>query len=341
MKHRPLGNSGLNASVIGLGTWVLGGGSVWGQDTNDTESIRTIHAALDAGINFIDTAPAYGWGRSEEVVGKAIKGQRDKVILATKCGLWTDDDRGSFFTEFDDRIMRRSLRPDTITIEIERSLRRLGVDCIDLYQVHWPSVPPDFTPVADTMACLLKLRDAGKIRAIGVCNVSPAELEDYLRRGAVVSNQFRYSMLHRDPERDILPLCARHGLATLTYMSLEQGLLTGMVGMDRVFSKDEFRSNGAWNPWYLPANRRRVLDLLDAWCGLTRRYQCTLAQLVIAWTATQPGVTHVLCGARRVEQAKENAAAGNLQLAPEDIQQKRRDVEALGEPVRNEEEVTA
>ena len=111
-------------------------------------------------------------------------------------------------------------------------------------------------------------------------------------------------------------------------------------GLERVFAKDELRSNGAWNPSYLTANRRRVLDLLDAWRGLTRRYQCTLAQLVIAWTATQPGVTHVICGARHVEQAKENAAAGNLQLAPEGIQQMRRDVDALGEPIREEEGVT-
>jgi methylglyoxal reductase len=343
MKTRPLGNSGWHASVVGLGAWVLGGGTVWGQETDDQESIRTIHAALDAGINLIDTAPAYGWGRSEEVVGKAIRGRRDKVILATKCGLWTEDDRGSFFTEFDGRIMRRSLRPETITIEIERSLKRLGADSIDLYQTHWPSVEPDFTPIADTMACLLKLRDAGKIRAIGVCNVSPGELEENLRCGgaAVVSNQFRYSMLHRDPEKDILPCCARNHLATLTYMSLEQGLLTGKVGMDRVFGKEEFRSNGAWNPWYLPANRRRVLDLLDGWRGLTRQYQCTLAQLVVAWTAAQPGVTHVLCGARRVEQAMENSGAGRLTLAAADLGQMRRDVEALGEPIREEEGVTA
>lgn len=335
MNTRPLGNSGMQASVIGLGTWVLGGGLAWGADPDDAESIRTIHAALDAGVNLIDTAPAYGWGRSEEVVGKAIRGRRDKAILATKCGLWTDDERGSFFTELDGRIMRRSLRPDTITIEIERSLRRLGVDCIDLYQTHWPSVPPDFTPIADTIACLLKLRDAGKIRAIGVCNVSADELEENLRAsaGGVVSDQFRYSMLHRDPEKDILPLCARRGVATLTYMSLEQGLLTGKVGMDRVFGKDEFRSNEAWNPWLALPNRGRVLALLDRWREIAVRYDCTLAQLVTAWTAAQPGVTHVLCGARRVEQAVENAAAGRLQLAPEDIQQIRREVEALGEPL--------
>jgi methylglyoxal reductase len=334
MKTRPLGNSGMHASVVGLGTWVLGGGKVWGRDTDDKESIRTIHAALDAGINLIDTAPAYGWGRSEELVGQAIAGRRDQVVLATKCGLWTDDDRGSFFTELDGRIMRRSLRPDTITIEIERSLKRLGVDCIDLYQTHWPSCPPDATPIADTMACLLKLRDAGKIRAIGVCNVSPAELEENLRcgAGAVVSDQFRYSMLHRDPEKNILPFCAQHHIATLAYMSLEQGLLTGKVGMDRVFGKDEFRSNEAWNPWVALPNRHRVLDLLDGWHDLTKKYSCTLAQLVIAWTAAQPGVTHVLCGARHVEQAKENAGGGELKLEPADLQRVRGDVIALGQP---------
>ena len=334
MKTRPLGNSGLQASIVGLGAWALGGGSVWGGDTDDKESIRCIHAALDAGINLIDTAPAYGWGRSEELVGRAIAGRRDKGVLATKCGLWTDDDRGSFFTEFDGRIMRRSLRPDTIAIEIERSLRRLGVDCIDLYQTHWPSCPPDATPIADTMACLLKLRDAGKIRAVGVCNVSSVELQENIHcgAGALVSDQFRYSMLHRDPEKDILPSCARNNLATLTYMSLEQGLLTGKVGMDRVFGKNEFRSNEAWNPWYLPANRRRILDLLDGWQDLARQHQCTLAQLVIAWTAAQPGVTHVLCGARRVEQAMENARGGELKLDPADAQRMRRDVIALGQP---------
>lgn len=335
MKTRPLGSSGLQASVVGLGTWVLGGGAIWGTDTDDAESVRAIHTALDAGINLIDTAPAYGWGRSEEVVGRAIRGRRNQVILATKCGLWTDDDRGSFFTEFDGRIMRRSLRPDTITVEIERSLKRLGVECIDLYQVHWPSVPPDFTPIADTMACLLGARDAGKIRALGVCNVVPDELEDYLRCGAVVSDQFRYSMLHRDPERDILPLCARRGLATLTYMSLEQGLLTGKVGLGRVFKPGEFRSNEAWNPWLALPNRRRVLDLLAGWSDLARKHDCTLAQLVIAWTVTQRGVTHALIGGRTAAQVRENARGGELELEPADVERMRRDVIALGQPAKD------
>jgi len=334
MKTRPLGNSGISASVVGLGTWVLGGGAIWGVDTDDAESIRAIQAAIDFGMNLIDTAPAYGWGRSEEVVGKAIRGRRDRVVLATKCGLWTDDERGSFFTEFDGRRMRRSLRPDTIAIEIERSLQRLGVDCIDLYQTHWPSVPPDSTPIADTMACLLKLRDEGKIRTIGVCNVSVPELDENLRcaGNALVSDQFRYSMLHRDPEGDILPQCARHGLATLTYMSLEQGLLTGKVGMDRIFKPGEFRGNEAWNPWLTLANRRRVLDLLQGWEELTRKYGCTLAQLVIAWTVAQRGVTHALVGGRTEAQVRENARGGELTLDETDVARMRHDVQSLGAP---------
>lgn len=136
MNQKPLGNSGFSASIIGLGAWVLGGGPIWGQDTNDAESVRTIQAALELGINLIDTAPAYGWGRSERVVGRALKGRRDRAILGTKSGLWWEDARGSFFTEFDGKRLYRILRPDTIQIEIENSLRRLETNSIDLYQTH-------------------------------------------------------------------------------------------------------------------------------------------------------------------------------------------------------------
>lgn len=336
MQYRTLGASKIPASIIGLGTWVMGGGAVWGASPNDAESIRAIHASLDAGVTLVDTAPAYGWGRSEEIVGRAIRGRRDKVVLATKCGLWWDDERGSFFCEFDGRPMRRSLRPDTIQLEIERSLKRLGTDYIDLYQTHWPALPPDQTPVADTMACLTRLKEQGKIRAIGVSNVSLEELKENCACGEVASDQIRYSMLFRAPEADILPYCRDHNISTLTYMSLEQGLLTGKVGMDRVFGKDEFRANDTWNPWFLPENRRRVLDLLAGWRGLAVHHNCTLAQLVIAWTAAQPGATHVLCGARRVEQAQENACAGNLVLGAETLARMRHDVQALGEPAREE-----
>ncbi len=332
MKYHTLGSSGIEASVVGLGTWVTGGGATWGTDPDDQESIRAIHQSLDAGVNLIDTAPAYGWGRSEQVVGQAVKDRRDRVVLATKCGLIWDDDRGSPFAHLDGKLLRRSLRPDTIAEEIEQSLQRLQTDYIDLYQTHWPSIAPDKTRVEDTWACLFKLLDAGKVRAVGVCNCTTDELQQNVACGNVVSDQLRYSMLSRDAEADIFPFCQQNNLATLTYMSLEQGLLTGKIGMDRDFAEGEFRNNEAWNPWFRKQNRGKILELLASWQDLTDRYQCSLAQLVIAWTVHQPAVTHVLIGARNVQQATENAAAGALTLEAVDVARIGSDVDALGQP---------
>ena len=332
MRYRKLGPSGIEASVVGFGAWVTGGGAWWGGPPDDAESERALRAALDAGITLIDTAPAYGFGHSEEVVGRVVRGCRDRVVLATKCGLWWQDGRGAPFVEADGRLLRRSLHPDTIRIELEQSLKRLDTDRIDLYQLHWPTAPPESTPVADTLACLMDLRRQGKIRAIGVCNVTLDELKAHRAAGEVTSDQFRYSLLWRPPEQDILPYCREQGLATLTYMSLEQGLLAGKVGMDRVFKPGEFRTNEAWNPWFKIENRGRILGLLAGWKGLATKYACPLARLVIAWTLAQPGVTHVLCGTRKVEQAVENARGADLELAAEDMQRMRRDVEALGPP---------
>ena len=332
MNTYPLGNSGFNASRIAFGAWAIGGGAVWGDNPDDNESIRAIHAAIDCGINFIDTAPAYGWGRSERIVGRAIRDIRDKVILATKCGLWWQDNRGAVFCEFDGKFLRRSLRPDTIRIEVEHSLTRLQTDHIDLYQIHWPAIAPALTPIADTMACLMTLRDQGKIRSIGVCNMSAREMNKARHAGPVVSSQFRYSMLNRQAEADVLPYCSEHHMAALTYMSLEQGLLTGKVGMDRVFKSTEFRSNTQWNPWFLPENRRRVVEMLAGWKGLTQKYDCSMAQLAIAWTLAQRGVTHVLIGARNQRQVLENAHAEGLKISAVDLRQIELDLRQLGAP---------
>lgn len=332
MKYRPLGATGIEASIVGLGTWVTGGGATWGANPDDQESIRAIHAALDAGVNLIDTAPAYGWGRSEEVVGQAIKDRRDSVVLATKCGLIWEDQRGSPFAEIDGKMLRRSLRPDTIREEIDLSLKRLQTDVIDLYQTHWPSVKPDKTALEDTWAVLLEIKQAGKIRAIGVCNCSLDELQQNVDGGLIASDQLRYSMLTREAEANVFPFCQQHDLATLTYMSLEQGLLTGKIGLDRKFGEGEFRSNEAWNVWFKQDNRAKVIDLLARWKDLTEKYSCSLAQLTIAWTAAQRGATHVLVGARNTTQATDNAAAGALDLDDVDVARIRRDVEALGTP---------
>jgi methylglyoxal reductase len=234
MKYLPLGDSGLSSSVIGFGAWAIGGGAVWGGASDDDQSIHHPRRARRR------HQPARHRARLRLGPQRAAhceshrRPPRRRVILATKCGLWWDDPRILLH-----RVQRQEhlplAPPDTIAIEVERSLTDLATDRIDLYQVHWPAVEPEKTPIEDTMAALLKLKDQGKIRAIGVCNLSPGELETYLSCGAIATHQFRYSMLAREPEKEILPLCQKHHLATLTYMSLEQGLLTGKIGMDHVF----------------------------------------------------------------------------------------------------------
>ncbi|MGQ9915256.1 MAG: aldo/keto reductase [Thermogutta sp.] len=328
MEYRTLGGSGLQASAIGLGTWAVGGGPWWGP-TDEEEAVRAIQAAIDAGVNLIDTAPAYGFGKSEELVGKAIRGRRDRVVLATKCGLIWDDSRGSPFFSLEGRSIHRSLRPDTIREEIEGSLRRLGVDCIDIYQTHWPAIPPEATPIADTMSCLLELQRQGKIRAIGASNVTCQQMDEYRAVGRLDVCQPRYSMLDRRIEAEVLPYCLRHAIATLVYSPLEQGLLTGRIGMDRTFSPGEYRN---MIPWFKPENRRRVLEMLEGWRDLCHAYSCTLGQLVLGWTIAQPGITVALVGARKAAHAAENAGAGELRLDQATLARMRRDVEALGQP---------
>lgn len=328
MKTRPIGKSGIEASVVALGTWPIGGGQWWGK-TEDEESIKAIQAAIDNGVSLIDTAPIYGWGRSEEVVGKAIKGRRDKVVLATKCGLWWHDERGSKWFDLEGKTVRRCLLPETIRQEVEWSLERLGVDCIDLYQTHWQAMSPVETPIADTMGELVKLKEEGKIKAIGVSNATPEHMDEYLKTGRIDSNQPRYSMLDRGIEADLVPWCIKNDISILAYSPLEQGLLAGKIKMDTKFSEGEYRNN---LPWIRPENRKRVLEVLDGWEDLLEEYACTLAQLVIAWSYAQPGITYVLCGARKTKHAIDNAGAGDIELAEEHIARMRKDVEALGAP---------
>ena len=329
MQYREIGNSGIFASAIAFGAWAIGGGPWWGE-RDDEESIRAIHAALDAGITLLDTAPLYGNGRSEKVIGAAIRNRRDKVVLATKCGLWTKDSRGSFFFEQNGKNVMRSLRPDTIREEIEMSLQRLQTDYIDLYQTHWQAIEPECTPIADTMATLMQLRDEGKIRAIGVSNATPAQMDEYLKYGRIESNQPRYSMLDRTIEDELLPYCRDRKLSILAYSPLEQGLLTGNVTMATEIPAGHYRNN---LPWYKPENRQRVIAMLNSWQDLTLKYHCSIAKLVIAWTISQPGVTFALCGASKPSQAVENAAAGDIVISQDDLFDMRQAVEALGSAI--------
>ena len=308
---REIGRSGVRASAVGLGTWAIGGW-MWG-GTDEAESISAIQASLDAGVTLIDTAPAYGLGRSEEIVGKAIAGRRDKAVIATKCGLVWHTQKGNHFFDQDGRPVHRYLGRDSIVHELEESLRRLGTDYIDLYITHWQDPT---TPVEETVAALEELKRAGKIRAIGASNVNRSELEQYVATGALDAIQERFSMIDRGIEADLLPLTVKNGVSTLSYSSLALGLLSGTIGPDRVFSGDDQRRD---NPRFSVANRQKAKDFAEAIRPVAERHGASIAQVVIAWTLAQPGVTFALCGARNPAQALDNARAGTLRLGTEDI----------------------
>lgn len=329
MQYRELGSSGIKISSIGLGTWAIGGGPWWGAN-DDAQSIKAIHAALDHGINLIDTAPMYGFGHSESIIGEALKDRRDKAVIATKCGLWWDSKTGNHHFDYDGHSVYCSLTPNTMKIELEHSLKRLQTETIDLMQTHMQSAEPVKTPIEDTMACLMQMRDEGKIRAIGASNVSCAQMDEYRSAGVLCSNQPRYSMLDREIETDVLPYCVKNNIAVLAYSPLEQGLLTGKIGMDYKLSESEFRHNLAW---FKAENRSKVIALVEGWKSLTAKYNCSVAQLVIAWTIAQPGLTCALCGARKESNVIENAGAGAILLNSVDIERMRADVEAIGDAV--------
>jgi len=311
MQTRPIGSTGIEASVVGLGTWAIGGW-MWG-GTDEAESVAAIQASIDEGVSLIDTAPAYGQGRAEEIVGKAIQGRRDEVVLTTKCGLVWHTHRGSHFFDQDGRPVHRYLGPESIVHEVERSLQRLGTDHIDHYVTHWQDPT---TPIEATMEALVALRDQGKIRSIGASNVSPADLLAYAATGQLDAIQEEYSMVNRAIGTTLLPVAAEHRISTLSYSSLALGLLSGTMGPDRTFSGDDQRRD---NPRFSLANRAKVARLMGAITPVAEAHSATVAQVVIAWTVRQPGITFALCGARNPHQARENARAGRIRMSVDDV----------------------
>ncbi len=307
---REIGRSGVRASAVGLGTWAIGGW-MWG-GTDEAESISAIHASLDAGITLIDTAPAYGLGRSEEIVGRALAGRRDRAVIATKCGLVWHTGKGRHFFDQDGKPVHRYLGRDAIFYEIEESLRRLGTDYIDLYITHWQDPT---TPIDETMRALEDLKTSGKIRAIGASNVSAPELEAYIATGGLDAIQERFSMIDREIESELLPLTQSNGISTLSYSSLALGLLSGTVGPERIFSGDDQRRD---NPRFSVSNRDKAQAFARTIRPIADRHNASIAQVVIAWTLTQPGVTFALCGARNPTQALDNARAGTIRLDGDD-----------------------
>lgn len=311
MRYAPLGQSGIEASVIGLGAWAMGGWMWGGADEQD--AIAAVHAAIDAGINLIDTAAIYGFGRSEEIVGKAIAGRRDEVVVATKCGMVWDQEAGTHVFDSDGKRIYKYLGPASIRAEIERSLARLGIETIDLYQTHWQDVT---TPIAETMATLMDLKREGKIRAIGVSNATAAQMEEYRQVGPVDADQESYSMLDRHIEADQFPYCRQHGVAVLAYSPMARGLLTGKVTPDRAFAAGDHR---AAHPMFTVDNRRRVAALLDRVRPVADKHDLDFAQLAVAWTLAQPGLTHALVGARNPAQVRTSLRAAAVTLDADDL----------------------
>jgi aryl-alcohol dehydrogenase-like predicted oxidoreductase len=326
MQYRQLGTTEIQTSVVGFGAWAIGGW-MWG-GSDEKEAIRAIDAAVDHGINLFDTAPMYGYGRSEEIVGRAIAGKRDKIVLATKCGLrWDTKDwrKGEGVLHFlgsnegisSDGQFRvyKYLRPESIRWEVEQSLLRLKTDYLDLLQTHWQE---ETTPIAATMETLLRLKEEGKIRAIGVSNVTGDHLHQYQAVGPIDVAQERLSLIDRQIEQNgVLDFCKTNGVSLLAYSPMANGLLTGRLSPDRTFNEGDLRRG---NPRFAAENINRVNNMLREFSEIAEKYHATAGQIIIAWTAGQYEKTHVLCGARSDKQVAENAPAGDIVLTKEELQ---------------------
>jgi aryl-alcohol dehydrogenase-like predicted oxidoreductase len=308
VQNRLLGNTDLSLTTVGLGTWAMGGPWQfgWGPQ-DDNEAVAAIHAALDLGINWIDTAAVYGLGHSEVLVGKALKQRNHKPYIATKCGLLWNNKKEKV----------PCLKRDSIHRECEASLKRLGVEIIDLYQMHWPEPDKDIEEAWEEMA---RLADEGKVRYIGVSNYNIDQLERIRRIHPVASFQPPYSMIHRDIEDGLLQYCAKKKIGVIAYSPMQRGLLTGKFSERRLseLAPDDHRRR---NPDFQEPRFTATLELVEKLRPIAERNKRTLAQLAIAWVLRRPEVTAAIVGARRPEQIKETAPASDWNLHEEDTEE--------------------
>lgn len=316
MKLNQLGKSNIKVTEIAFGAWAAGGWMWGGTDYN--LSVKAVEKAIDLGMTTIDTAPAYGFGLSEEIVGKAIKGKRDKVQILTKYGLRWDTQKGKLFfpsvsNEGKPVNMHKYASKEGVIFECEQSLKRLGVDYIDLYQIHWPDPT---TPVHETMEAVELLLQQGKIKASGVCNFSVDEMIKADAEIPLASNQVPYSMVKRDIESDIVPHCIKNNIGVLVYSPLQRGVLTGKIKGDYKFNEGDTRSN---LPYYKVGNLVQINDFLETLKPIADNRNITITQLVINWTLRQSGISCVLVGARNPEQVEENAKAAEFALSDEEL----------------------
>lgn len=317
MEYRNLGKSDLKLSVITFGAWAAGGW-MWG-GTERSEAVTAIKESYHAGVTSIDTAPIYGQGLSEEIVGEAIKDlPREKVQILTKFGMRWDLTKGNLAMHSKNNSgnaidIYKYAGKESIIKECEDSLQRLGTDYIDLYQIHWPDTT---TPIAESMEAVSRLIEQGKVRYAGVCNYTAGMMEEAADTISLVSNQVPYSMVQRNIEKELIPYCIENGKAILAYSPLERGLLTGKMKPGYKFGADDHRANIYF---YRDENLAKVNEFLEKIKPLANDKNATIGQLVLRWTVKQPGITIALAGARNATQALQNAAAMDLKLSEEEI----------------------
>ncbi len=309
MKTRRLGYTNLNLTTVGLGSWAIGGAGwqwAWGPQ-DDADSIAAIRKGLDLGINWIDTAAAYGQGHSEEVVGKAIEGRRDEVIIATKCGLVWDEGSPDLYGR---------LTAESVRAECEASLKRLNIEVIDLYQVHWPH---DEEHLEEGWSAIADLVKEGKVRYAGVSNFTVDQIERVQAIHPVASLQPPYSMLERDVEVELLPYCGTNGIGVVAYSPMQTGMLTGKYTKELVEALPEDDWRKEFSPHFNEPALSANLKLVDGLRPIAERYGKTVAQLAIAWVLRRPEVTAAIVGARRPAHIEETLRAGDWALSAEDI----------------------
>ena len=318
MEYRKIGNSDFELSVITFGAWAAGGW-MWGS-TDRNDAIEAIKAGYDLGVTSIDTAPIYGQGDSEEIVGEAIKGiSRDKLQLITKFGMRWDLAKGDFGFKSKNNDGKeidiyKYAGKESVIYECEQSLKRLGTDYIDLYQIHWPDVT---TSISETFEAVNRLIEQGKVRYAGVCNYNVAQLKEADQTLEIISNQIPFSMVNRGVEEETVPYCIEKNKSVLAYSPMERGLLTGKMTADYKFEEGDHRQG---NKFFSPESIEKTNAFLAKIKPLADEKNATLSQLVLRWTVERPGITIALVGARNEKQAVQNAEAINVKLNTEEIQ---------------------
>jgi aryl-alcohol dehydrogenase-like predicted oxidoreductase len=317
MELRQLGNSSVKVTPLAFGAWAVGGW-MWG-GAEEKESTRAIRSSYDLGMTTIDTAPVYGFGKSEELVAAAMQGvPRDKYQILTKFGMNWQTEQGEYFFDTTDNSgkpvkMYKYSGREKVRQECEDSLRRLKTDYIDLLQIHWAD---NTTPISETMGEVAKLISEGKVRAAGVCNYNVQQVEEALKTVNIVSNQVPYSMVHREIEKDIIPQALKRDLGILPYSPLQRGVLTGKIDRHYKFAEGDTRPN---SKYYKPQNLDRINSLLAKIKPIADAHNATLSQLVINWTVHQPAMASVLVGARNEQQVKENVNSLSFKLSQDEL----------------------